>query len=57
MDTNSKDDVIAQTSNNQENDILLNSLSFNGLEVNPVISSSLHLILLSKKISESKRLY
>ena len=53
MDTNSKDDVIAQTSNNQENDILLNSLSFNGLEVNPVISSSLHLILLSKKISES----
>ena len=45
------DDTEIQTAYNQNKDELLHSISFNGLETNPVMSSSLHLILLAKKIS------
>ena len=48
------DDTEIQTAYNQNKDELLHSISFNGLETNPVMSSSLHLILLAKKISEDK---
>ncbi len=48
------DDTEIQTAHNQNKDELLHSISFNGLETNPVMSSSLHLILLAKKISEDK---
>ena len=54
MDNNINNDAVTQPADNQERAALLNSLSFSGLEVNPVISSSLHLVLLAKKISEGK---
>lgn len=38
----------------QDKDSILHSVPFNGIETNPVVSSSLHLILLAEKISEGK---
>lgn len=52
MNDNITDNIETQLNHNQEKISLLSSLSFNGLETNPVMSSSLHLILLAKKISE-----
>lgn len=52
------DNIIENTENNTAYNIddnnILRSLSFDGLELNPIVSSSLHLLLLAKKISEGK---
>lgn len=54
MSDNIKEDIDNQTYQNFEKEIILNSIPFDGLETNPVMSSSLYLILLAKKISEGK---